>query len=438
MLELRLSETGDAKLKLAKIEEMFNKAVTLKLNGNYSDAEKLLVDILTMLDHDVPSELLCNTYYYLGLTRFYIRRSTSLKKALECFEKSLEIANSINYNRGIGNSHTGIALVQRTQQSFEKSLSNHEKSIIILKEAKNAQFDLAMALNHLGYTFFTIGNFTMAFENYENSRSILENLNEPLQIARVEHNIGLALSLLKGAHSEAIKILSKTLKIFEEANHETHIKYNKMGLSFAYIELGNLANAEKLLKTLRKNEDMDIFSKIWYQFLWGYLYKMKGDFANAIDHLLLSLKDSMQVKQLDVSLYSLTFLAEVYTRLITLEDAYLRKALSTITKALDVAKSQGIHFIVGELKVIQGMLYLADTDIEKAHETLAKALIIAQDYKLHRLEERAQKVLKTLLNFEQKISKSLDMTSFDQEPIDLNFDEALTYISSVKSLLGHN
>lgn len=176
-------------------------------------------------------------------------------EALSYAEKSLELAQKLNYSIGIGNALSSRGGVLWYLGENEKAIENHLKAAQIRKECNDIQ-GLANSYNNIGLVYLNLGNYEKCLENHLKALKIREEIGDKTGTAGSYNNIGI-LYLRQGVYDKALanyeKALALRIKVGDKAGQG--MTYNNIGL--VYLEKNEQREAIKnLIKGLVIREEI--------------------------------------------------------------------------------------------------------------------------------------------------------------------------------------
>ena len=255
--------------------------------------------------------------------------------ALNYFQQSIEVYESINDKRGIADIYRRMAEVLNDQTKFLSALQYLEKSQAICHELNDKYL---IARNHMvfGLVFYYQGYYAKARASYYESLKIFEELNDQLYIVSVKDNISTTIGFQgqykkaieqkmrfidyyretnnlydlsytyriiglffgkMGDYTNALYYTNEGIRISEEIGQEDHIAFLRLNRGGFYLELGNYAKAfvdfEQSLQTFKKVDRKDLIAICLDQIglLYFHLenYKLSMDYFNQSLDILLKL-----------------------------------------------------------------------------------------------------------------------------------------------------
>lgn len=176
-------------------------------------------------------------------------------EALNYAEKSLELAQQLNYPIGVGNALSSKGGIYWYLGENEKSIENHLKAAQIREKCGDIQ-GLANSYNNIGLVYLNLGNYEKCLENHLKALKIRDEIGDKSGTAGSYNNIGI-LYLRQGMYDKALqnyeKALELRIKIDDKAGQG--MTYNNIGL--VYLEKNEQREALKnLLKGLVIREEL--------------------------------------------------------------------------------------------------------------------------------------------------------------------------------------
>ena len=106
----------------------------------------------------------------LGLVYTALNDSRAEKHLLEC----LHLRETNSDLHGVSRALTNLGMYYGTKNQFVTALEFQERSLVLQQRFENPT-GIAIALNNLGVTYFELGQFEMAQQQYQNAIQTLEN-----------------------------------------------------------------------------------------------------------------------------------------------------------------------------------------------------------------------------------------------------------------------
>ncbi len=215
-----------------------------------------------------------NIYLYTG----------DYKRALEFFERSLETSREEGEpkaaQRGVGN----ISLVQMYMGEYDKAIESMTKSLDYTRMTGDLQSQ-AYQLNNLGAVYNDLEEYDKAMEYYEKTREIAERTGDQWLIATTLTNIG-TLNAQKGDYDSSLDYQMRSLKILERLEDRRVMTYVFCSIAEAYAGKGELGQAMDYCKrALDLSKEIGIKESIAYsKKLFGVIYASQGDWEQSISN----------------------------------------------------------------------------------------------------------------------------------------------------------
>jgi tetratricopeptide (TPR) repeat protein len=264
-------------------------AMSLSSQGNYKDAESLLLKAVSFWDLSLSDNLhagscfnnLAGIYEKIGefdkAEKFHGRAISILSE--KGLDNDPEMAISLNNlgnlyesqkryqeaekaytkalkirERAFGRKHhttaqtiNNMAALYASMERFQDALKLHKEALEIKTELFGEKhFEIAQSLNNLGYVYFSIKNFTRAEEFYKKALSMRKELlgeSHP-DVANTIHNMATLFGVTKrydeaiSAYKEAIDI---RVKAFGDMNLYVGLNYSDLGFLYSFRKEYSLA-----------------------------------------------------------------------------------------------------------------------------------------------------------------------------------------------------
>ena len=196
--------------------------------GNWDKSKAYYLECLNLAGNLKHKQYQSSSYFGLGWVYFRI----NYNKSLEYFEKSIELADSIEvdnffYLRLLGS--YGLALLKLGK--IEQSRQYYQKQLELAKKLQD-QKNIAKAIEGLGSISWREGNLQQAKKYFNESLTIFEQLNDILDVQAIYGNLG-SIYFSDGDYDRANVYYNKLLK--------TSFKIgNKNAIAVAYNNIGNI------------------------------------------------------------------------------------------------------------------------------------------------------------------------------------------------------
>jgi two-component system, sensor histidine kinase PdtaS len=158
-------------------------------------------------------------------------------KALEQYLQALDISKEINDKPGLASGYNNIALVQYFTGDFGKALENCALAINLNKETGNKKW-LANNYNNIGNIYADKGDMDLALENYQAAKKIREEIGQTSDghYGNVVNNIG-GMYFAKKNYDKALELFTSALKIRQPIGDKSGIATSHISIGSLYFEL---------------------------------------------------------------------------------------------------------------------------------------------------------------------------------------------------------
>ncbi|MEO8759890.1 MAG: sensor histidine kinase, partial [Bacteroidia bacterium] len=163
------------------------------------------------------------------------------KKSIAYSTKGLELAQQLNFKKGIAQAYSTMANAYSSQSDYINCLAFNNKALEIRRELNNSH-DVAATLDNIGNVYNDQGNFTKALQYYNEAVIIDEKNKDTKALAFLYNNIGNAYAN-KGDLKQSIVFLFKSLKLKEELGNKKGAANTCNNLAVIYKMQGNYAEA---------------------------------------------------------------------------------------------------------------------------------------------------------------------------------------------------
>lgn len=143
-------------------------------------------------------------------------RMGAYPNALECFNRSLAIAQIANNRLGIAKIISNIGLIYRNIGEYPKALEQHQSALMLFEEL-NDRTGVAIATGNIGNVYENLGDPLRALEYWKQALEIHEELNNRSSVALIKGNIGTAFAQL-GEYETSLQYLMEVLIVHQQMN----------------------------------------------------------------------------------------------------------------------------------------------------------------------------------------------------------------------------
>ncbi|MBU7046253.1 MAG: tetratricopeptide repeat protein [Theionarchaea archaeon] len=279
-------------LKEAKDYEAAVKSVVYNIDyfwreGFWSDVREVLEE---SLDFVKDEKIISDIYDDLGSI---VEGLGQWDKAIEYYEKSLEIKEKVGDIHGMAQTYGNLGLVYDSKGQWDTAIEYYEKSLEISEKIGDIH-GMAQTYNNLGLVYDSKGQWDTAIEYYEKSLEISEKIGDIHGMAQTYGNLGSVYGR-KGQWDTAIEYYEKDLEIREKVGdiHGMAQTYNNLGL--VYDSKGQWDTAieyyEKSLEIKEKVGDIHGMAQTYNNL--GSVYDSKDQWDTAIEYY----EKSLEIKE---------------------------------------------------------------------------------------------------------------------------------------------
>ncbi|MCP4113000.1 MAG: tetratricopeptide repeat protein [Desulfobacteraceae bacterium] len=193
---------------------------------------------------------MANAYGNLG--NVYLQKG-EWDKAVEYYEKSLQIQTDLDDRQGMANTYGNLGNVYLQKGEWDEAVKFYKKSLHIQTALDDRQ-GMANTYGNLGSVYRQKGEWDKAVEFYKKSLHIQTALGDRQGMASVMGNLG-NVYLQKGEVLKGIDLLEKCLAIKREIGEQFTIMQALIALAPAYLQTGQ---TEKALSYLDEAEPLAI------------------------------------------------------------------------------------------------------------------------------------------------------------------------------------
>jgi signal transduction histidine kinase/CheY-like chemotaxis protein/Flp pilus assembly protein TadD len=386
-----------------------------KVLSNALEAQKLSVEL-----NFTKGEAL--SLFYLG---GYYRALRDYPQAIEQFQKSLILKESLGDSTGIAKNLNRMGIIYMNMGDYSKALEHLQKSVSIFEKLGDKE-GIAINLNYFGIVYTQLGNYLLALEYHQKSLKMKEEYGDKKSISNSLNNIGVLYDKL-GDYPMALDYYQRSMKIKEELDDTKGISIglNNMGVILTY--LGDYEKASeyhyKALAILEVINDKQAIASNFNNL--GIISKLQGDYRKALEFHQKSLANYQAVGYKSGECFTYFCIGQVY--LLTGQNEL---ALENTNKSLEIAN---------ELKLLNNQ--------NEGHDLLAKIYASKNDYKnayinqlLHeKIKDNVfnEKNVKEILGIELKYKheKEKELLYLEQQEKAALADNKLKHQKNIKNII---
>ncbi|MBD3404768.1 MAG: tetratricopeptide repeat protein [Candidatus Lokiarchaeota archaeon] len=391
------------------------KIMCITRQGKYQEGLKLAdAFIQSCVEEELCREpildtIIAKSYSYSALGK--IDDGLDMCKKAEQILKNLDLTTRENRAR-LASVLTIQGLNALHQGDLELAIEIYSQSYPILDELGNKK-SASAALHNIGSTYRVMGDLDRALEYVEMSKAISEEIEYIPNLAGAYTTTGI-IFYQKGQLEKASDNLDKSLEMFRDIGHRVYLA---RGLYYAVViavAQEDLKRADEYLNQMSAiNNELDsLLISQHYRVAKALWHKSKGEPTDLqIAHDLFEQVVNEKITFFEVTFQSLLSLSDLLLEQMKSSDSeeHMGSIKEYAEMALEIAVSQGSHWLEAETYCLQAQIALIEIDYEKAKQLLTKAQLIADDKGLHQLARRISKEFDELLRKEERwteISKS--------------------------------
>jgi len=244
-------------------------------------------------------------------------------KALDNYQKALELNEQTGNVQGQGNNFNNIGLVYYSIFDYPRSLEYYQKTLLINERTGNKN-NLANCLGNIGNIYNELQDYTSALEYFEKALAISENLGNLRNVAGNLVNLGNVYTQLKN-NKKALEYKQRALKINEQLGNQAGIANNLGNIGNVYIKLADYPAAmdyhERALAIVAKINDKKGLASSYSSI--GNIHFLQQNYPLAHQNDMKALELANEVGHLPTASEALLQLSKIYEATGKFDSAYL-------------------------------------------------------------------------------------------------------------------
>jgi tetratricopeptide (TPR) repeat protein len=248
-----------------------------------------------------------------------------------CFnnlEKGLELAEKINYKKGIISCSGNLGRLYSSQANYPKALFYYNKSLKIALEIKSKQA-ITSSYTNIGIVYKNLSEYSKALIYYQKNLKLAEENKDTSVMASTYLNIG-NLYEIQQREDQALDYYNKALYLSQQINDIQSIIAGYITIGQSYYKLKEYDQAIKYTELAIKNAETNEQYKYYLSFGYGnmgLIYKDKKEYTKALDFYLKSIKVTEELGDKNTLSKIYTTIGELYNILkdLKLAKVYLLK-----------------------------------------------------------------------------------------------------------------
>ncbi|MEW6685697.1 MAG: adenylate/guanylate cyclase domain-containing protein [Candidatus Edwardsbacteria bacterium] len=173
------------------------------------------------------------------------RNKGEYDKAIEFYQKFLEISEETGNKQGIGIASGNLGNVYLDKGECDKAIELYQKYLEMSEEIGDKQ-GIGMASGNLGVVYYNKGENNKAIELFQKSLKISKEINYKRGIWTASNNLG-KVYFRKSEYDEAIEFYQGSLEISKEIGDKQGMGITNGNLGGVYLEIGELKRAKRYL-----------------------------------------------------------------------------------------------------------------------------------------------------------------------------------------------
>ncbi len=167
-------------------------------------------------------------------------------KELDYYLKALKVDEELNNKKGISQHLGNIGTVYKNQGDYTKALDYYFKALKISEDIENKKYITSFLIN-IGIVYRNKADYPKALDHYFKALKMNEELGNKSLKASILHNIGAVYSD-QGDKNKALDCYLKALKINEELGYQKKIAIQLGNIGSVYTKIGKFKEAEQYIK----------------------------------------------------------------------------------------------------------------------------------------------------------------------------------------------
>jgi tetratricopeptide (TPR) repeat protein len=291
---------------------------------------------------------------------YVYKNKGQVTKALECYNKALNLQLNIDDNEGIANTFNNIGIIYDNLGLIKKAL-NHFHDALEIYEAIDDKDGIAISLNNIGSIYERQGHITKALEYYYNTFEIYDILGAKEGVANAYNNIGANYNY-QGENKNALKYYHKALSI--------------------QTDIGDMEGMSTSLNNI------------------GIIYKKQGVIPKALEYYHKALQISTDIGDQEGTAHSLNNIGIIYTN-----QGNLEKGLEYLTKGFKLSNEIGYPYYITTSSNGLSQIAVKQNNYKTAYE-MYKIHITMRD-SINNLETQ-RKTIQQETKYDYELKKTVD------------------------------
>ncbi|MFK7832480.1 MAG: tetratricopeptide repeat protein [Winogradskyella sp.] len=227
----------------------YNKGLLLHGQSYYNQANTCNRKAYEIFEREKDSFLMSVVLNSIGINEMYL---SLYPEAIENFLKAStlnELTNKTETNRHAA-ILTNIGILYVRLEKYDRALNYYNKSLEISKKL-NAEYEIANLYTNIGNLYDGIDQPQKAIDYYQQSFDIMKRINDDFGIASALANTGIAYISLKN-YDKALSYLTRTIPLFKALNNTNSLAITYESIGTAHFENAAESTTKKSLLTKAK------------------------------------------------------------------------------------------------------------------------------------------------------------------------------------------
>lgn len=265
-------------------------------NKTSGERSRTIDSLLSLIKKDKADT---NKVIHLYLLTHECELTGDFEKGLNYGNEAIELADKLNFKKGIANSYNNIGIIYMHQGNYPKTLEYWLKALKIDEELKDKSW-IAKRLGNIGIVYMNQGDYPKALDYYFRALNMAKEIGDKKIIESCIGNIGVVYGD-QGDYPKALDYYFKALKMHEEQNDKIGIARNLSNIGTVYVEQKDYQNAlNYFFKGLNMVEELGDKNGIAIKLgNIGSLYTTIGKFKEAEQYLKKAIKIEESIGALD-------------------------------------------------------------------------------------------------------------------------------------------
>ncbi len=307
-------------------------------------------------------------------------RLANYQKALELQLRGFELAKKLNSSQWIALSLQYLANIYWKMADYQQALQHQKKALDMFHELKNKKFQ-EVALSTMGLIYMSLGKIDEALANETEALMLAKEIQSLIDQATIHKNLAMMFRIA-GKMEDASYHLREAIALDEKAGALRGLSYDYRDLGKIQLAQGDFSNGyrnlHKALRLSRKILDGRNYVQTLYEI--GVYHLMKKNISSAIDTLQLSGQLAEQLFVPEVSWRSFFSLGKIYRE----------QGKNELCEKSFIRAMETIETMRSKIKIEEYKSGFIDDKLDVYYELMDFYLATHQDGKAFDIAERAK------------------------------------------------